>query len=260
MEISQEIRSQVLENLAALEKENNITILLCVEAGSRAWNIPSIDSDYDVRFVYVHNDKRKYISCISDEQEEIVLEAGDLDIKGYDIRKAYRLILSGEVNVYEWLASPIVYLENKEKRWLIDVAASENFDVGSVARKYYGLLKVIYIRDMRWVDKVKVKKYLYSLRSIMCCRYVLEHNKPVPLDMEQLLESMPIEYKEELDALLKLKSETVDNYQTPRSVALEDKVLQEITKLEGLLRGRWPELNKKPDKMDALLLKYIQEG
>ena len=169
------------------------------------------------------------------------------------------MILNGEVNVYEWLASPIVYLENKEKRWLIDTAASENFDVGAVARKYYGLLKVIYIKDMRWVDKVKVKKYLYSLRAIMCCRYVLENNGPVPLDMDTLLESMPEEYKDELETLLKLKSETVDNFQTPRSIALEDKVLQEITKLEALLRGRWPELNKRPDKMDALLLKYLKE-
>lgn len=254
-----EVGKKVRETIEQMEKEYGITVLLCVEAGSRAWSIASLDSDYDIRFVFVHNDKKKYVSCKPDIQEEIVLKADDLDIKGYDIRKAYRLILSGEVNVYEWLASPIVYKESKDKRWLIDIAAKENFDVGSVARCYYGMVKVIYNKDMRWVDQVKVKKYLYCLRSILCCRYVLENNSPVPLDINEILKCAPDQYKEELDKYLKLKTETVDNYQTKRSIALEDKVLQEIGILESILRGRWPKQDKTPDSMDALLLKYIQE-
>jgi predicted nucleotidyltransferase len=252
------VMEKVHEEIQKIEEEKNISVILCVEAGSRAWGIPSVDSDYDVRFVYVHNDLKKYISFTPKPEEEYTEQIENLDIKGYDIRKAYELIYKGEVNVYEWLASDIVYKEDKERRWLIDKAAKENFDMGSVARCYYGMAKRIYINDMRWIDQVKVKKYIYCLRSILCCRYILENNEPVPLKIDLLLDKMPGEYQEELRSLLKLKVETVDNTRTKRSYALEDKVLEEIGKLEVMLRGRWANQNKKPDQMDSLLLSYIK--
>ena len=248
----------IRKKMDEIQKNEDITVLLCVEAGSRAWHVPSVDSDYDVRFVFVHNDKSKYIDFSTQHKDTILVHDDDLDIKGYDIRKAYEFIFHGEANVYEWLASDIVYTENKDLRWLIDDAARENFDVGSVARCYYGMAKRTYMKEMRWVDQVKVKKYLYCLRSILCCQYVLNHNSPVPLNMDSLTSNVPVRYTKELNRLKKLKTETVDNAKTKRSYALEDSVLAEITMLEGMLRGRWAKQEKSPDQMNSLLLKYIQ--
>ena len=39
--------------LDALERVEGVAVLLAVESGSRAWGFPSIDSDYDVRFIYI---------------------------------------------------------------------------------------------------------------------------------------------------------------------------------------------------------------
>jgi uncharacterized protein len=40
--------------LDTIECEQGVRILLACESGSRAWRFPSRDSDYDVRFLYLH--------------------------------------------------------------------------------------------------------------------------------------------------------------------------------------------------------------
>ncbi len=93
MKIEKEKIVQIQSRVEAIAKEKDITIILCVEAGSRAWEIPSVNSDYDVRFVYVYNDLRKYISFLKDKNDGIIqVQENDLDIIGYDIRNVYHLI------------------------------------------------------------------------------------------------------------------------------------------------------------------------
>ncbi|MBO4368604.1 MAG: nucleotidyltransferase domain-containing protein [Desulfovibrio sp.] len=49
-----ECNQGILERLASAETENNVRILYAFESGSRAWGYTSQDSDFDVRFIYVH--------------------------------------------------------------------------------------------------------------------------------------------------------------------------------------------------------------
>ena len=55
------MKEQIIGILRKIEKENNITILLAVESGSRAWGQNNENSDYDVRFIYKHNDIAEYL-------------------------------------------------------------------------------------------------------------------------------------------------------------------------------------------------------
>ena len=48
------IRREIEATLARLEEEYSIKILFACESGSRGWGFASPDSDYDVRFIYVH--------------------------------------------------------------------------------------------------------------------------------------------------------------------------------------------------------------
>ena len=43
--------------LKEIEEKEQVTILHAVESGSRAWGFASPDSDYDVRFIYVRDQK-----------------------------------------------------------------------------------------------------------------------------------------------------------------------------------------------------------
>ncbi len=48
------IKDLILAKLKDVEDKEHVTILYAVESGSRGWGFESKDSDYDVRFIYVH--------------------------------------------------------------------------------------------------------------------------------------------------------------------------------------------------------------
>ena len=44
----------IREMLQQIAQQNQIKILYACETGSRAWGFTSPDSDYDVRYIYMH--------------------------------------------------------------------------------------------------------------------------------------------------------------------------------------------------------------
>lgn len=48
------IKEGISKHLREIEEQHHIKILYAVESGSRAWGFSSPDSDWDVRFIYVH--------------------------------------------------------------------------------------------------------------------------------------------------------------------------------------------------------------
>lgn len=56
------IRERISKHLREIEEQHHIKILYAVESGSRAWGFSSPDSDWDVRFIYVHEPSGTSIS------------------------------------------------------------------------------------------------------------------------------------------------------------------------------------------------------
>ena len=48
------MKEEIKIQLQKIEKDNDVKILYAVESGSRAWGFASIDSDWDVRYIYIH--------------------------------------------------------------------------------------------------------------------------------------------------------------------------------------------------------------
>lgn len=92
---------EIKKELLWLELLHDIKILYAVESGSRAWGFASIDSDWDVRYIYIHKlhwylkiDDRK------DNQEEILPH--DIDLAGWELKKALRLFRKSNQPMLEW--------------------------------------------------------------------------------------------------------------------------------------------------------------
>lgn len=110
--------------LEDLEKNNDIKIIFACEAGSRAWNLDSIDSDYDIRFVYVRNNPRSYLSL--KKLKDVIDGFSDdrlYDWQGWDITKSLDLLYKTNPSIIEWIYSPIVYLKDVS-RGGVDLAGS----------------------------------------------------------------------------------------------------------------------------------------
>lgn len=88
--VSDDMRANVKENLGALERQHQVKVLFACESGSRGWGFASPDSDYDVRFVYVH--RLSWYLTVESGRDVIELPiSGDLDINGWDLRKKLQL-------------------------------------------------------------------------------------------------------------------------------------------------------------------------
>ena len=100
----------ILAQLNEIEKNHDVVILYACESGSRAWGFPSADSDYDVRFIYLR--PVKWYLSVEEKRDVIEVPINEqLDINGWDLRKALQLFRKSNPPLMEGLGSPIVYLE-----------------------------------------------------------------------------------------------------------------------------------------------------
>ena len=102
------MKELIQQKLNEIEAKEHVRILHCVESGSRAWGFASPDSDYDVRFIYV----RRVEDYLLLEKTKDVIEwqlDDTLDINGWDLQKALRLLHKSNPTLFEWNNSPIVY-------------------------------------------------------------------------------------------------------------------------------------------------------
>src|SRR6476660_157121 len=110
--IPPDVHTEILRRLAWAEAEHGVRIVMAIESGSRAWGFASPNRDFDVRFIYAH--PREWYVAVDLEERRDVIEYGitdDIDLNGWDLRKALRLFWKSNPAFVEWIQSPIRYIE-----------------------------------------------------------------------------------------------------------------------------------------------------
>ncbi|QNE39565.1 hypothetical protein F1C16_08390 [Hymenobacter sp. NBH84] len=102
------MHARIQTALHQLEATHHIRILYACESGSRAWGFPSPDSDYDVRFLYSHSPDW-YLTLDAGPDTLNFPVDNELDLAGWELRKALKLLRGGNAALFEWLQSPVVY-------------------------------------------------------------------------------------------------------------------------------------------------------
>ncbi|MCK4436788.1 nucleotidyltransferase domain-containing protein [bacterium] len=183
MDITKIIRTE----LDTIEKEFDITIFFACESGSRAWGFESLDSDYDIRFLYYH-DLNWYLS-LADKRDVIEKPIDEkLDINGWELRKALKLMRKSNPPLFEWLQSPIIYKEEKEISSILKEVFPKYYSTKSCRYHYLHMAQGNF-REYLKGDDVWLKKYFYVLRPILACRWIEMFNQPAPMEFKILLEN-----------------------------------------------------------------------
>ena len=100
--ISLERRAEIIAGLSKVAEEEGVRVLYACESGSRAWGFPSSDSDYDVRFIYAH--PVEWYLSIRNRRDVIERPVvNDIDLSGWDIKKALVLLRKSNPPLLEWL-------------------------------------------------------------------------------------------------------------------------------------------------------------
>lgn len=208
-DLSPEAVAEVDATLAAIRREHGVHIPWAIESGSRAWGFPSPDSDYDCRFVYV----RPAEQLLTIWPRRDVIETpirGLMDVNGWDMAKALRLILKGNAVVIEWLQSPIVYAGLPWFRAEMLAFAEQWADRGRIASHYLHLARRQRAVHLDGQAEVPLKKVFYAVRPAAALRWLRLHPDKMlaPMDFSTLMaeSDVPAAVTEEVEDLLAQKA------------------------------------------------------
>jgi uncharacterized protein len=225
--------NEIEKRLFDIEKAQGVRILYACESGSRAWGFPSADSDYDVRFFYLHH--IEWYLSVEDKRDviEYPLEQ-DLDINGWDLKKALRLFRQSNPPLLEWLGSPVVYLEKTSTATQMRELAKSYYSPKACIYHYLHMAQGNYRQYLKG-ERVKTKKYFYVLRPLLAINWIEQGYGVAPTGFGNLLErvvsSGPM--KEEIQKLIELKRQGVELDEGPRIPVISDFIESELSRLEG---------------------------
>lgn len=187
-----ELETLVIDRLRQFEQEKNAIVIAAVESGSRSWGFESKDSDYDVRFVYVHHGNWYLSLTHMHDADTTTFDGGKngiIDFHGWELRKALSLCARSNPSFYEWMSSPICYIANPE----LAATCRDYLDLEALRYHYASMLKSTWSAHLNDRVLVVVKKYLYAIRPALCALYIAERSSPPPMNMMKLMGELTLD-------------------------------------------------------------------
>jgi uncharacterized protein len=255
------MKTKIVNQLKQIEKDHKVRILYAVESGSRAWGFASKDSDYDVRFVYIH--KEDWYLALDEKRDviEYMDKENDLDISGWDIRKTLVLFKKSNPPLYEWLESPVVYLDRLSFKKNLGKIVTKYFSPKAAFHHYLSML-VNNHKDYVNHQQIKMKKYFYVLRPLFACDWIEKNDTMPPMEFEKLLMAQPIDKDlfDEISALLKNKQAGLEQGLAPRKKVLDDYIEERISYFERLGNEIKPVTSPRIEVLNQLFRKTLKNA
>lgn len=234
--IPTDVRADIMGRLARTEREEGVRIILAIESGSRAWGFASPNSDYDVRFIYARPPEW-YLAVDLEERRDVIDYpiVDDIDLNGWDVRKALRLLWKSNPAIVEWIQSPISYIENggfgAGARGLLPAVYSANRGI----YHYRSMAKTNYNGHLR-SELVPLKKYFYVLRALLSVHWIERYGTAAPIEFHKLLHLLDgrADLLAEINALLDKKRVSPELGLSEPIASLNGFIEGELARLESI--------------------------
>lgn len=250
------MRDLICQKLKEIEAKERVDILYAAESGSRAWGFASPDSDYDVRFIYLRRIE-DYLKI--DRPRDVIEYQRDetLDISGWDLLKALRLLRKSNPTLFEWSNSPAVYVSSPAWEQLQQVL-NRYFSSTASIYHYMHMASGNYRTYLKG-ELVRVKKYLYVIRPILACKWILNHCSPPPMLFASLVkEELEESLRPLITALLEKKKTASEMEVMPRIDALNRYIEQNLSALEVQAKGLPAVPARNTDDLNDLFLQLLK--
>ena len=251
------MKEQIIAKLKDIERTNTIKILYACESGSRAWGFPSLDSDYDVRFFYMH--PVDWYLSIEDRKDSITDVGKVLDFSGWELRKTLKLFRATNSGLYEKLRSPVVYMEE-------DGFAAE---LKSYADLYYQPLAGIHhylshVRSFMATDftgkGIKLKKYFYTIRMVLAADWICRYQNVPPMqlkDLRSLIADADIQHW--IDEMLAYKAGCSEDIHVPRFDVLDEFLKSKSEEVAVFVQSHPGSKKESPDVLNQFFRQWISK-
>ena len=220
---------EIKQILSDLSQKKNVRILYACETGSRAWGFPSPDSDYDIRFIYMH-EKDWYLS-LSQKKDTIEHMDGDLDITGWDLKKALTLLKKSNATLIERFQSPIEYYAVPGFRDDFKKLIENYYSPTAVFFHHYSLAKKFW-EEIKDKDEFKLKSFFYLVRSLLSCSWIVQDKSVLPMHIEGLMKYGEPEINDQLRTLIALKAGVGEKYLHKKDDRLNSWIIEKLEWLE----------------------------
>lgn len=228
------VRDEIRARLRRAEREHGVKVLLAVESGSRAWGFASPNSDYDARFIYAHP-PQWYLSVDLEEKRDVIEYpiVDELDVNGWDVRKALRLFWKSNPGFVEWIQSPLVYETSGSFHQRVLQLLPAIYSTEAGIHHYRSMAKTNY-RGYLQQEMVPLKKYFYVLRPLLAVRWLERFGTPAPIEFDRLLQvaQQEQEFLLAVQELLELKRRSPEMGLSPQIPAIQRFIELELARLE----------------------------
>jgi predicted nucleotidyltransferase len=163
-----------------------------------------------------------------------------LDVNGWDLKKALRLMAGSNPTLLEWLTSPLRYRPaGAVAAQLLDLARAVAH-LPSFAYHYDRLARRSFA-DIAGRESVRLKTYCYALRGALALAWIRERQSPPPMDLPSLREGVSVAASvgAAIDDLVQRKAQVTEKDMGAR-----------IPALDGMMIGILAEPEIRPQPLD----------
>ena len=257
--VENKVKEEILSRLKNTEEKEGVRIIMAIESGSRAWGFESPNSDYDVRFIYVR-EKDWYVAVDLEDKRDVIEYpiVDEIDLNGWDVRKALKLFWKSNPAFVEWIQSSITYINQGEFRDQALELLPAIYSVEKGIYHYRSMAKTNYRGYLR-EEMVPLKKYFYVLRPLLAIKWLEKYGTAAPIEFHRVLELVTdTELLETIHQLLEWKKASEEKMVAPAIPVLNKYIESELAKLE-VIKPPKTDRTTEMAKLNELFHKVLSE-